>query len=33
MSGRQLARLRVEIGHAPGSLLVRYQKTTDGRVE
>jgi alpha-galactosidase len=26
MTGSELARLRVEIGHAPGSLLVRYRK-------
>ena len=27
MTGAELAKLRVEIGSAPGSLMVRYQKT------
>jgi alpha-galactosidase len=31
MSGAQLARLRVEIGSAPGSLLVRYRKVATGQ--
>jgi alpha-galactosidase len=31
MTGSELAQLRVDINHAPGSLLVRYQKTGTGR--
>jgi alpha-galactosidase len=31
MTGSELAHLRVDINHAPGSLLVRYQKTGTGR--
>jgi alpha-galactosidase len=31
MTGGQLAHLHVDINHAPGSLLVRYQKTGTGR--
>jgi alpha-galactosidase len=31
MTGSELAHLRVDINHAPGSLLVRYQKTATGR--
>jgi hypothetical protein len=28
MRGDQLAKLRVDIGSAPGSVLIRYQKTS-----
>ena len=31
MSGAELSRLKVEIGKAPGSVLVRYRKTTAKR--